>query len=603
MNNNNPINPKLAKKPTEVKPYTTKRWLFYMLIPTLIMLGLTILVLKGSMYTKEESIIGYNEVGNIDYKVFLKENNYYQEQYLGKDMQYVASIIKNIVPTFTYEMHSEEEMEYTYNYKVSADLIISDPNDNNKVLYKRPSILVKDTKEKVTGGSFRVDQDVSINYDEYNNYVNAFKKEYALSVNSKLVLTFNIDVTGKSPLLKEDFKKSSKLVIAIPMSEQTINIGIDTSDINNSGTLERNYMSQIKKPVALVLGIIVGLLSLALLYIVIYNFLTNRSKTDVYKATIKSILREYDRAIVSSKTADTIDESKYNVIEVPRIEELLDAHDSTGKPILYNEDTENDISTFIIVSDEILYKYRVVRKELEEQEEKRLAAKNKAIEEQMSKFAFIGNLFKKKTPVVVTKELDDMLSKNNEPTESTETSKEQETTTNKESTSVESEEFPVEENKEIVSIEDVQEEEPIEETITEIPEIVEEQSEINVPEVKNVETYTSPINDISVMPSSNTEIEPVIIVNNVKEDEDLPKPSEAEKIIVKDESVKDEKKNEQVQPANEVQKEKEVKTSSPKKYKKNYKFKKNNNQFYKNKRNNKGNNKNKQHNHDIEEVI
>lgn len=598
MNNNNPINPKLAKKTTEVKPYTTKRWLFYMLIPTLIMLGLTVLVLKGSMYTKEESIIGYNEVGNIDYKVFLKENNYYKEQYLGKDMQYVASIIKDIVPTFTYEMHSEEKMEYTYNYKVSADLIISDPNDNNKVLYKRPSLLVKDTKEKVTGGSFRVDQDVSINYDEYNNYVNAFKKEYALSVNSKLVLTFNIDVTGKSPALKEDFKKSSKLVIAIPMSEQTINIGIDTSDINNSGTLERNYMSQIKKPVALVLGIIVGLLSLALLYIVIYNFLTNRSKTDVYKATIKSILREYDRAIVSSKTADTIDESKYNVIEVPRIEELLDAHDSTGKPILYNEDTENNISTFIIVSDEILYKYRVVKKELEEQEEKRIAAKNKAVEEQLSKFAFLGRLFKKKTPVVVTKELDDMLSKNNEPTESTETSKEQETTTNEESTSVESEEFPVEENKEIVSTEDVQEEEPIEETITEIPEIVEEQPKINIPEVENIETYTSPINDISVMPSSNTEIEPVIIVDNVKEDEDLPKPSEAEKII-----VKDEKKNVQVPTTNEAQKEKEVKTSSPKKYKKNYKFKKNNNQFYKNKRNNKGNNKNKQHNHDIEEVI
>ena len=598
MNNNNPINPKLAKKTTEVKPYTTKRWLFYMLIPTLIMLGLTVLVLKGSMYTKEESIIGYNEVGNIDYKVFLKENNYYKEQYLGKDMQYVASIIKNVVPTFTYEMHSEEKMEYTYNYKVSADLIISDPNDNNKVLYKRPSLLVKDAKEKVTGGSFRVDQEVSINYDEYNNYVNSFKKEYALSVNSKLVLTFNIDVTGKSPALKEDFKKSSKLVIAIPMSEQTINIGIDTSDINNSGTLERNYMSQIKKPVALVLGIIVGLLSLALLYIVIYNFLTNRSKTDVYKATIKSILREYDRAIVSSKTADTIDESKYNVIEVPRIEELLDAHDSTGKPILYNEDTENDISTFIIVSDEILYKYRVVKKELEEKEEKRIAAKNKAVEEQLSKFAFLGRLFKKKTPVVVTKELDDMLSKNNEPIESTETSKEQETTTNEESTSVESEEFPVEENKEIVSIEDVQEEEPIEETITEIPEIVEEQSEINIPEVENIKTYTSPINDISVMPSSNTEIEPVIIVDNVKEDEDLPKPSEAEKII-----VKDEKKNVQVPTTNEAQKEKEVKTSSPKKYKKNYKFKKNNNQFYKNKRNNKGNNKNKQHNHDIEEVI
>lgn len=564
MNNNNPINPKLAKKTTEVKPYTTKRWLFYMLIPTLIMLGLTVLVLKGSMYTKEESIIGYNEVGNIDYKVFLKENNYYKEQYLGKDMQYVASIIKNVVPTFTYEMHSEEEMEYTYNYKVSADLIISDPNDNNKLLYKRPSLLVKDTKEKVTGGSFRVDQEVSINYDEYNNYVNAFKKEYALSVNSKLVLTFNIDVTGKSPSLKEDFKKSSKLVIAIPMSEQTINIGIDTSDINNSGTLERNYMSQIKKPVALVLGIIVGLLSLALLYIVIYNFLTNRSKTDVYKATIKSILREYDRAIVSSKTADTIDESKYNVIEVPRIEELLDAHDSTSKPILYNEDTENDISTFIIVSDEILYKYRVVKKELEEKEEKRIAAKNKAIEEQLSKFAFIGSLFRKKQPVEVSEELKDMLSKDNQ-----------------------------DDNKEIPKeSSDVIEKESNEEGK------VTDKEEVIAPPVEEIKPFVAPIiSEIIVTPKDKTPIEPVI-VENIKEEVDLPKPSEGEKIIINDdfEKIPDKKVEHQ---------KKEAKTTSKKTKNNNYKYKskKNNNTFYKNKKNYKHNNKNKQQENDSDEII
>lgn len=573
MKNNDFVNPKLAKKPAEVKPYTTKRWLFYMLIPTLIMLGLTVLVLKGSMYTKEESIIGYNEIGNIDYKVFLKENNYYQEKYLGKDMQYIASIIQNIVPTFTYEMHSEEKLEYTYNYKVTADLIISDPNDNNKVLYKRPSIVLKDTKEKVTGSSFRVNKDVSINYDEYNNYVNAFKKEYALSVNSKLVLTFNIDVVGKSPLLKEDFEKSSKLVIAIPMSEQTINIGIDTSDINNSGTLERNYMSQIKKPVALVLGIIVGLLSLALLYIVIYNFLTNRSKTDVYKATIKGILREYDRAIVSSKTADTIDESKYNVIEVPRIEELLDAHDSTGKPILYNEDTENGISTFIIVSDEILYKYRVVRKELEDQEAKKIAAKNKAIEEQLSKFAFIGNLFKKKQPVEVSEELKDMLSKDNK----------------------DENEKITEESSDIAEEEKITDKEKV--VDTEIPEITIE-PKISTPVIKEIKPFVAPaISEIIVTPKDKTPIEPVI-VENIKEEVDLPKPSEGEKIIINDAFEKKTDKK--------VEQPKKEETTTSKKTKNNnykYKSKKNNNTFYKNKKNYKHNNKNKQQKNDSDEII
>jgi hypothetical protein len=588
MKNNNldpNKNPKLDKKPTEIKPYTTKRWLFYMLIPTLIMLGLTFLVLKGSMYTKAESYIGYNELGNIDYKVYLKDNNYYQEQYLGKDMQYIASIIKNIVPTFTYEMHSEEKMEYTYNYKVTADLIISDPNDNNKVLYKKPSVLLKDTKEKVTGSSFRVDKDISINYDEYNNYVNAFKKEYALSVNSKLVLTFTIDVEGKSSLLKEDFNKTSKLVIAIPMSEQTINIGIDTSDINNSGTLERNYMSQIKKPVALVLGIIVGILSLALLYIVIYNFLTNRSKKDIYKSTVKGILREYDRAIVSSKSGEKIDESKYEIIEVPRIEELLDAHDSTGKPILYSEDIDNDISTFIIISDEILYKFKVVRKEVEEQEAKRVAAKNQAIEEKLSKVAIIGNIFKKKQNenIDISNELNDMLSKNDTVQETNE--------------SIENE---------VKAITDEKEEVQEESTVT-IPEIVDTKNniELNIP--TTVKTYVSPtIEEVLKTHKKNNIIEPVIVtkeVEKIKEDDNAPTPAESEKIIFKDEVIKDEKINVEIQPINEVQKEKEVKTSSPKKYKKNYKFKKNNNQFHKNKRNNKGNNKNKQHDHDIDEVI
>lgn len=554
---------KSTKQPQKVNEYTKKRWLVYMLIPTIIMLFLTVLVLKGSMYTKEESIIGYNELGNIDYKVYLKENNYYQNEYLGKDMQYIASLIKDIQTKFNYEMHTQEKLDYTYTYKVTADLVITDPNDNNKVLYKRPTVLVKEATKTEKTASFRVDQDVSINYDEYNNYVNAFKKEYALSINSKLVLTFQIDITGKSKSLKEDFKKTDKLLIAIPMSEQTISIGIDTSDINNSGTLEKNYMSQIKKPVALVLGIIVGILSLILLYIVIYTYITNRAKKDIYKSTVNSILKEYDRAIVTSKTTEVIDESKYNVIEVPRIEELLDAHDSTGKPILYNEDTENGISTFIIVSDEILYKYRIIRKELEEQEEKRIAAKNKAIEDQLSKFAFIGNLFKKKTPVpvVVTKEVD-IPSNNNESI----TPVEQQTPTTNE---------------------EVQQEEKVEQAL---PEIVEEQPKINIPEV---EGYNLPIDNIGIMPKSNINIEPVIITDSLKENEYLPKPSEGEKII-----VKDNKKDVENQTI-----EKEVKTSSPKKYKKYYKFNKNNNQFYKNKKNNKGNNKNKQHGNDTDEVI
>lgn len=382
----------VSSKSKNNKPFSISRWLKYMMIPNIIFLVITAYVLKDSLYTDSEAVVGYNEVGNVNYKVFLKENNYYTEGYLGSDMQYIASLIDTVNTSFVYEMHSQEKMEYTYKYNIKADLIITDPNDNNKILYKKNSVLVDDTEEKVNQASFRIAKDIDINYDEYNNYVNAFKKEYALSVKSRLVITMEVVVNGKSDVLKEDFNKTNKLVIAIPMSEQTINIGIDTSDIDNSGVLEKNYLSLIKKPLSLVLGIIVLILNLCLLYVSLYTVLSNRNKKDLYESTIKGIIREYDRAIVTSKSVDAIDFNNYRVIDVASIEELLDAHDSTEEPILYSEVVPDKESIFIIINDDILYRFVVNRKELEKEKAKEIEKRNEYID---SKFSGL-NIFKKK---------------------------------------------------------------------------------------------------------------------------------------------------------------------------------------------------------------
>lgn len=382
----------VSSKSKNNKPFSISRWLKYMMIPNIIFLVITAYVLKDSLYTDSEAVVGYNEVGNVNYKVFLKENNYYTEGYLGSDMQYIASLIDTVNTSFVYEMHSQEKMEYTYKYNIKADLIITDPNDNNKILYKKNSVLVDDTEEKVNQASFRIAKDIDINYDEYNNYVNAFKKEYALSVKSRLVITMEVVVNGKSDVLKEDFNKTNKLVIAIPMSEQTINIGIDTSDIDNSGVLEKNYLSLIKKPLSLVLGIIVLILNLCLLYVSLYTVLSNRNKKDLYESMIKGIIREYDRAIVTSKSVDAIDFNNYRVIDVASIEELLDAHDSTEEPILYSEVVPDKESIFIIINDDILYRFVVNRKELEKEKANEIEKRNEYID---SKFSGL-NIFKKK---------------------------------------------------------------------------------------------------------------------------------------------------------------------------------------------------------------
>ena len=59
--------------------------------------------------------VRYNEIGTADYTVYLKDNNYYETDYLKSGMKYVASLIKTINTKFNYEVHSNQNVNYSYN--------------------------------------------------------------------------------------------------------------------------------------------------------------------------------------------------------------------------------------------------------------------------------------------------------------------------------------------------------------------------------------------------------------------------------------------------------------------------------------------------------
>ena len=72
------------------------RWIF---AQSLIIAVITLaIIISGIVAYQLESTyyIGYREGGNIDYNVFLKENDFYDEDHLGKGQSYVASLIEKI---------------------------------------------------------------------------------------------------------------------------------------------------------------------------------------------------------------------------------------------------------------------------------------------------------------------------------------------------------------------------------------------------------------------------------------------------------------------------------------------------------------------------
>lgn len=361
---------KSKDKAYKVKPENKKRILkkgavlkLFIILCILILIVSCILLNYSIELNGKATDAGYHEIGDADYKVYLKDNNYYDTKYLDSGMQYVASLISSVNTKFNYEIHSEKNLDYQYTYNITGDLIIYDTNDSSKVLYTKTYHLLSPKTEKLNSNNLVINEDIDIDYDEYNNYVNSYKRDYGISASSKLVVTMNVDVKGKSDITEKNLNHKNKLQINIPLSEQTIDINIASDKINNKGALFTVDGPVITNIVLFILGTILLLIALTGLIISIDLIVSYRRK-NIYILTLHNFLRDYDRLIVNA--TENISEDKFErVIPVSSFTELVDAAENNRTSIIFFEAIPGQKSFFLVIKDKTLYKYRLTKAYLE----------------------------------------------------------------------------------------------------------------------------------------------------------------------------------------------------------------------------------------------
>lgn len=328
-----------------------------LLLPAIILILIGILCFSNSKTVDNIKSISYSETGNIDYKVYLKENNYYDTSYLDKNMQYIASLINTINVRFNYELHGTEKLDYKYSYKIIANLKVADKADTTKLLYNKEEILKEGELVEVNDNNFVINEDIDIDYGKYNNYISTFRSEYGLSANAELALKMVIDTNGQykgTPLLKN----SSALSMTIPLSEQTINITMDTNNLNQNGELKLNNAGESMNLLVLIPGIISMVLGLLVAAFAIYKYI-KKINADPYRKELNRILKEYDANIVTATSS--IRENASSVVRVAKFEELLDAQLQENKPIIFYEVDPGNKSYFIINGDNTTYRFTLTR--------------------------------------------------------------------------------------------------------------------------------------------------------------------------------------------------------------------------------------------------
>lgn len=320
-------------------------------------------MLRSFSFKSGESI-NYQEKSNLDYKVYLKENNFYEQDYLGKDMLYVASLIDHIDLDFNYNFYIDRKTDIDFTYDIVGKLVISDANGNSTFFEKEYTLLESATDNIKDNSSYELKKNISIDYPYYNSLANQFRMSYGLDTTSNLIVYFKIKQNNENAKESFTLNNDSVMSVTIPLSEKAIDIKLDYKEVNDNNQILNNSVVMVSNYLYIGLGIVSILISLysvvKMLRLIGYS-IVKKSNYDKY---IAKLLREYDRLIIETTSAPLLKD--HNIIKINKFQELLDARDNLKLPIKYYVVAKHQKCYFYITHNDEIYLLTIKAIDMEE---------------------------------------------------------------------------------------------------------------------------------------------------------------------------------------------------------------------------------------------
>lgn len=313
----------------------------------------------------KEQYVSYNESSNIDYKVFLEENEFFENDYLGVEKQYIASLIKDIDANFSYKLSLEEkEIEYKYSYRIETVVDVKEKNSNNS-LYNKTKTLVEEKETTTALNEVKINEKVNIDYNYYNDLINKFITIYDLEdIESVLTINMYVNVIGSCEKFYDNSAKESVMSLSIPLTTKTISIDISDNLINSENNLMRCKSIYTNNSLFLVFGIIWSTFGITLIAYTIRYEIKTRTAENIYERELKKILNNYSSYI--QKLGNDFDFKDYQLLKVDTFNDMLEIRDTIHQPILLKENSNKTGAYFVIPSNtKLLYVYRLKVSDIE----------------------------------------------------------------------------------------------------------------------------------------------------------------------------------------------------------------------------------------------
>ena len=306
--------------------------------------------------TKSEVILNYESQSDVKYLVNLKENNYFSQDVLQMGEQYITSLIEDIEINYDYKFNSDKKIDGSYNYKIIARVNTDHKVDasTTKEIWSKDYILFESEKIRLNDSdNFTINEKVSINYDEYNEIVNNFKKDYMIALTSRVDIYMFVYMTG---IYKQNkFIEEATLMTRIPLSEQTINITNNFVEKDTGNLNKKTFIDRFNNVYLFSLGVVSFAIGCCIIIRQVLSIIYDSKKQSEYIKKLKKYLHDYDNIIATVKHKPNT--SGVKELEFVIFEELIDAQDDLRVPIIFCETEKNECGYFYLISQECAYFY------------------------------------------------------------------------------------------------------------------------------------------------------------------------------------------------------------------------------------------------------
>ncbi len=329
----------------------------------IIMLIFTILLALFFMFVgflnKKTEKYYFTESNDVDYKVYLKDNSFFDTEYLDKNKVYITSLIKYISSTFKYNVTFNKPVSGEINYKLMAEIIADQENSDGGNFWTKEYVLqdIK-TDNIVKSTSYNKSLTQDIDYSQYNELLEKFISEYGLSAESTLKIYLKVDGKVKVDNTDNELNVNSSVSLDMPLSKLAIE-----GTINTDNQVKENKVEITSTKNELICYVFRILFAIDLIYIFryIYQYIQYcrlRKKKVSYRRKILNIKNEYE-GIITNVT--TVDLNKFSTIEVKEFDDLLNVYNTTREPINCWIGSEKTI--YFIINGNSCYAYIINKKD------------------------------------------------------------------------------------------------------------------------------------------------------------------------------------------------------------------------------------------------